>query len=277
MNKKSSNRKTLQKRKERENETVHQREARLVRDRENKCKKKAVESTEEREARLIRDCERKRKKPTMSRSDESNVATSSATANISVVNANVTNVAAINVESNNVPATNFESTSAATTINEDKHKRLKKFHSKMNKLKHVHCLTCNEYFLSIVLVNGKCRRCHTEKTEPKKFSIGNNMDPGEVPEELKDLIEIEEMLISQVFTVMLPQLQTDEDSSNKDSNDGISSTFVPFLPSVQREDTAINNTIERVQAENPIADWPQIDNNPVNEFQIPGYIARAFP
>ncbi|CAG8715872.1 3230_t:CDS:2, partial [Rhizophagus irregularis] len=37
---------------------------------------------------------------------------------------------------------------------------------------------------------------------PKKFSEGNNMHPGNVPNELKGLSEIEEMLISQGFTVM---------------------------------------------------------------------------
>jgi hypothetical protein len=47
-----------------------------------------------------------------------------------------------------------------------------------------------------------CRRCYTEKTEPKKFSAENNMDPGEIPNELKGLTEIEEMLIAQVFSVM---------------------------------------------------------------------------
>jgi hypothetical protein len=41
-----------------------------------------------------------------------------------------------------------------------------------------------------------------EKKSPKKFSGENNMDPGDVPEELKGLTEIEEMLIIQVFTVM---------------------------------------------------------------------------
>ena len=41
-----------------------------------------------------------------------------------------------------------------------------------------------------------------EKDLPNKFSSGNNMDPGEVPEELQDLTEIEEMLISKVFTVI---------------------------------------------------------------------------
>ena len=41
-----------------------------------------------------------------------------------------------------------------------------------------------------------------EKKSPKKFSADNNMEPGDVPDELKRLTEIEEMLIAQVFTVM---------------------------------------------------------------------------
>src|SRR6185436_3185858 len=44
-------------------------------------------------------------------------------------------------------------------------------------------------------------RCHCE-TFPKKFSSENDMDPGEVPEELQGLTEIEEMLIARVFPVM---------------------------------------------------------------------------
>src|SRR6184192_3461427 len=41
-----------------------------------------------------------------------------------------------------------------------------------------------------------------EKTFSKKFSAENNMDPGEVPDELQDLNEIEKMLIARVFSVM---------------------------------------------------------------------------
>ncbi|PKK63213.1 hypothetical protein RhiirC2_717135 [Rhizophagus irregularis] len=37
---------------------------------------------------------------------------------------------------------------------------------------------------------------------PNKFSAENNMDLGEVSEELRDLTEIEEMLIARTFTVM---------------------------------------------------------------------------
>ena len=35
-----------------------------------------------------------------------------------------------------------------------------------------------------------------EKKSPKKFSADNNMDPGDVPDELEGLTEIEEMLIA---------------------------------------------------------------------------------
>ncbi|PKY12906.1 hypothetical protein RhiirB3_322927, partial [Rhizophagus irregularis] len=72
----------------------------------------------------------------------------------------------------------------------------------MDKLRHILCPVCNESCPSIVLVNGKCRRCYSEKIMPNKFSAENNMDPGEVPEELRDLTEIEEMLIARAFTVM---------------------------------------------------------------------------
>ncbi len=64
------------------------------------------------------------------------------------------------------------------------------------------CPICNERIPSMTLVKGMCRCCHTENSLPKKFSAENNMDPGDVPEELKELSEIEEMLIAQVFTVM---------------------------------------------------------------------------
>ncbi len=42
-----------------------------------------------------------------------------------------------------------------------------------------------------------------KKTNPKKFSKENNIDPGIVLKELKGLTEIEEILIAQVFTVMI--------------------------------------------------------------------------
>ena len=36
----------------------------------------------------------------------------------------------------------------------------------------------------------------------KKFSAANNMDPGEIPDELQGLTEIEEMLIAKIFPIV---------------------------------------------------------------------------
>lgn len=72
---------------------------------------------------------------------------------------------------------------------------LKKFRNKVNKFKHSLCKTCNESFPSIIIIEGECRCCHLEKKQ-KKFSKDNNMDPGEVPDELRDLTEIEKMLVA---------------------------------------------------------------------------------
>ena len=84
----------------------------------------------------------------------------------------------------------------AIDLSEFKQDLLQKFHDKIDKFKHTLCPVCNESFLSIVLVKGEYRHCYTKKTLPKKFSAENNMDPGNVPKELQDLTEIEEMLIA---------------------------------------------------------------------------------
>ncbi|CAG8816685.1 16626_t:CDS:1, partial [Gigaspora rosea] len=72
------------------------------------------------------------------------------------------------------------------------------------------------------------------------------------------------------------QLQVNQlidDKFNKDSKEnGITHTFVPYLPSDNREEITINNTINRLLANNNI-EWPKINNNPINEFQTSGYIA----
>ena len=47
-----------------------------------------------------------------------------------------------------------------------------------------------------------CRRCYMENKVSKKFSAENNMDSDNIPDELKGLTEIKEMLIAQVFTIM---------------------------------------------------------------------------
>ena len=78
---------------------------------------------------------------------------------------------------------------------------LRKFRDKMDKYDHVSCPICKECYPSMVLKQEECRRCHGEK-RPNKFSANNMMDPGDVPNELQGLTEIEEMLIAKVFTVI---------------------------------------------------------------------------
>ncbi|RGB37621.1 hypothetical protein C1646_666084 [Rhizophagus diaphanus] len=80
-------------------------------------------------------------------------------------------------------------------------KLLRKFRSIISNFTNKFCNKCNERFPCITLIGDEYCRCHLEGS-PKKFSAENNMDPGEVPQELQDLTDIEEMLIAQVFPIV---------------------------------------------------------------------------
>ena len=252
------------------------------------------------------------------------------------------------------------------------------FRTKVNDLTNTLCTVCNERF-PFNLIQNACLRCYRDKNLVKKFSASNNMDPGDVPEDLQGLTEIEEMLISRIFPVIsvyclrggqyayrgnvinfsqdvsefvtrlpripssldvlivrrnsangvafrdftvrhtkvtralywlkennryytdividkevlhslpenraiddiLPQLDDIEGHDFNGDDDGLEDSvdrnFVPIpLPS-PNEESAIDDTLTRMQAGvNPVL-WPTIDVTPVNEFQTPGYIACAFP
>jgi hypothetical protein len=79
---------------------------------------------------------------------------------------------------------------------------IEKFRTTINKIEQKLCPTCNERFLSIKLVMEECRRCYNDKTDPKKFSTENNMNPGDLPKELQGFTEIEKMLIVQIFPII---------------------------------------------------------------------------
>ncbi|CAG8702723.1 14889_t:CDS:2 [Cetraspora pellucida] len=93
-------------------------------------------------------------------------------------------------------------TTKIESLNEFDHKLLQKFRNKINKFEHKLCSTCNECFPSIKLVLGECHHCYSDKNIPKKFSTENNMNLRDILKELQDLIEIEEMLITQIFLVI---------------------------------------------------------------------------
>jgi len=90
----------------------------------------------------------------------------------------------------------------AGNINEYERHFLQNFRYKMDDIWYNVYPIYNKRIPGMILFEGMCRRCHREKSIPKKFSKENNMDPGELPKQLKGLTEIEEMLIAQVFCVM---------------------------------------------------------------------------
>lgn len=168
---------TLQKRKNRENETSDQRETRRICDKENKRMKRAAETAEQREKRLSKIRERKQLKKR--------------------TNA----LRSINERFNRQDETQTQIIDECRLSDSDL-KLLWDFRTSINKITNKLCSICNECFPSIELIRSMCHRCYYDKNTLKKFSVANNMDPGEVPEQLQGLTEIEEMLIAQIFPII---------------------------------------------------------------------------
>ncbi|CAG8753569.1 12071_t:CDS:1, partial [Rhizophagus irregularis] len=391
MENKFISRDALRKRKARENETPNQRETRLAKQCGSRQQKRAREDAEEREACVARDKERKCVKLAAEMNEQHETRLSYYRERRNYLK-NIQNTTDQDLNSQRQQpqqksqdsgadgADGAEIRVAADALSESDQNLLKKFRDKVDKFKHAVCPTCKESFPSIVLIKGECRRCHSEtiflknKNLPKKFSADNNMNPGEVPDELQGFTEIEEMLIARIFPVMsvyrlrggqhgyrgnvinfpqdvqefatklprhpssldvlvirrksesnpeafrdfrvrrlkvacaliwlkennryyaditidhevlrsLPnndpideQLQDiEEEPDFENDEDVITRTFVPYLPPAYHEDVAIKNTLDRVQDNNRPITWPQMNSNPVNEFQTSGYIACAFP
>lgn len=66
----------------------------------------------------------------------------------------------------------------------------------MEEIEYKLCSECNERIPSMTFVKGMYRQCYKEGGTIKKFFKKNNIDLGDVPEELQDLTEIEEILIA---------------------------------------------------------------------------------
>jgi hypothetical protein len=76
-----------------------------------------------------------------------------------------------------------------------------------------------------------------------------------------------------------PNDNDDADEHENENKDPFKSqTFVPSIPNRPSEDRAINEILNRAHdRENSTIKWPHNDVSPVDEFNSPGYIARAFP
>ena len=79
------------------------------------------------------------------------------------------------------------------------------FHLDQEHLQHRQCTICKEAWPARQNLASEvyiCYRCKRDKKSPKKFSVENDMDPGIVPQQLKDLTQVEEMLISRICPIM---------------------------------------------------------------------------
>ncbi|CAG8753248.1 15757_t:CDS:2, partial [Gigaspora margarita] len=178
-------------------------------------KKKVAETNKKREACLVCDKERKRYKAgtnanLQQESERSVIAVSiedlypaGERASTNLQQESEQPVIGVNIETIYSASENIDTTSqsenvkeisvelqSATRLNEYEKELLRKFRTKM------------------ILSGGMCCRCKSKKNLPKKFSGENNMNPGEIPEELQGLTEVEKMLIAQVFTVIPTWVKT---------------------------------------------------------------------
>jgi hypothetical protein len=86
---------------------------------------------------------------------------------------------------------------SAITINEKETSMLQDFHRKMDNIRYNICKVYKEQIPSLMLIKRSCKWCYYKKNTDdisKKFSSGNNMNPGNVSKELKDLAKLKKCL-----------------------------------------------------------------------------------
>ena len=106
----------------------------------------------------------------------------------------------LNHTSNSFHLTEISCFDTCQTINSDSIEMIKNFYKDMDKLELHQCQVCKEVWCKIY--NSTCNRCKRDKSFPKKFSIENEMVPSPVPEALKNLTQVEEMLIARALPIM---------------------------------------------------------------------------
>lgn len=85
---------------------------------------------------------------------------------------------------------------------------IRTFHEYLSKQEMETCVRCKERWFQMGLLHGVCSAClkrdrYVQQGEPFLFSQGNNMDPGVVPDCLKDLTQMEEMVIAKAHCHMI--------------------------------------------------------------------------
>ena len=77
---------------------------------------------------------------------------------------------------------------------------MSKFHKNQSKWQHRLCIVCHEVWPTQNCLNHNpdtytCTRCKRDKSQPKRYSNENDMDPGVVPPSLQKLSQVEECLL----------------------------------------------------------------------------------
>ena len=86
-------------------------------------------------------------------------------------------------------------------------KTMSNFHINQTKWDHRLCTVCHELWPTRTNLKEDadqfiCTRCKRDKSNPKRYSKENDMDPGKVPACLQKLTQIEEMLIARACPIM---------------------------------------------------------------------------
>jgi hypothetical protein len=88
----------------------------------------------------------------------------------------------------------------------DQWKLIQGFHSALDGVKMEYCLRCRERWFAMGLRNETCDACFLRdkgSQSPFLMSVDNEMDPGEVPDHLPALTQVEEMIIARSHVQML--------------------------------------------------------------------------
>ncbi|CAB3985569.1 Hypothetical predicted protein [Paramuricea clavata] len=173
------------------------------------------------------------------------------------------------------------------------------FHLDQEHLEHRQCTMCKEAWPTRQNLASEvyiCYRCKRDKKSPKKFSVENGMDPGTVPEQLRD-IEIDRDVIQSLPENGIPdelRYVIDENelsdhvemegppqdpvtSANASVEELVlgsgSTSFIPMRQRQRKEGAAIQDAVNEVDPLN----WPSTEGNLVNEFKTDGLATMAFP
>ena len=82
---------------------------------------------------------------------------------------------------------------------------MKTFHTKQKVWQNKLCSICHELWPTRTSLSEQpyvCTRCKRDKKDPKLYSADNDMHPGNVPQCLQNLSQVEEMLISRACPIM---------------------------------------------------------------------------